>query len=63
LAQDNGCTPAQAVYRVAQLRGVVPLAGSTNQEHMKDGVETSKIEFKQTTLKSLGDVNNFINSS
>lgn len=64
LAQETGCTPAQTVYRVAQLRGIVPLAGSTNQQHMKDGVETSNIEFKNTTLstKALEDVDSFMDS-
>ncbi|KAF8520389.1 Aldo/keto reductase [Hysterangium stoloniferum] len=48
LANEASCTPAQAVYRLAQLRGIVPLAGSTNRERMRQGVETDKINFPDT---------------
>ncbi|EJT98294.1 Aldo/keto reductase [Dacryopinax primogenitus] len=38
IALKHQCTPAQAVYAIAQSFGVVPLAGSTSEKHMLDGV-------------------------
>lgn len=38
LAEKAGCTPEQALYRLAQDMGITPLAGSTSEQHMKDGV-------------------------
>lgn len=46
LSKRISCTPAQVVFRLAQLRGIVPLAGSTNETRMKDGVETEKLNLK-----------------
>jgi len=43
LAEKAGATPAQVVYKFAQLHGIVPLAGSTNEKHMRDGVEVENI--------------------
>lgn len=31
------------VYRMVQQWGITPLAGSTDEEHMKDGVAVEKI--------------------
>jgi len=36
-------TPAMIVYRMVQQWGITPLAGSTDEEHMKDGVAVEKI--------------------
>ena len=44
ISNTLGCTPAQLVYRIAQVNGVVPLAGSKNEKHMKDGVVTEQID-------------------
>jgi len=38
-AKKKGLTKAQAMYRLVQHWGIIPLAGSTNEHHMKDGVE------------------------
>jgi diketogulonate reductase-like aldo/keto reductase len=35
LAEKHSCTPEQAVYRVAQLQNVTPLAGTTDEAHMR----------------------------
>ncbi|KAG8835015.1 hypothetical protein FRC17_005863 [Serendipita sp. 399] len=43
LCEQKGVTPAQMVYRLVQHWGIVPLAGSTNEEHMKHGLEAEKI--------------------
>ncbi|KAF8305856.1 Aldo/keto reductase [Clavulina sp. PMI_390] len=38
LAQKASCTPEQALFRFAQDMGITPLAGSQNEQRMKDGV-------------------------
>lgn len=63
LTQEASCTPAQAVYRIAQLRGIVPLAGSQNEAHMKEGVETAKIDFETSSCaQDVKEVNKFIDT-
>ena len=44
LAQKHNCTQQQVVFKIAQMGGVVPLAGSKNEERMRDGVEAEKID-------------------
>ena len=39
IAEDSGLTPAQTVLRLAQLKGVVPLSGTTDECHMQQDVE------------------------
>ena len=39
IAEGSGLTPALVVLRHAQLRGVVPLSGTTNEDHMQQDVE------------------------
>ena len=55
IAKTKKCTNAQVLYRFAQSLGIVPLAGSTNIHHMKDGVEAEKFELgvELDKLKSL----------
>jgi diketogulonate reductase-like aldo/keto reductase len=43
LAQKKGVEPAQIIFRLAQHWGIIPLAGSQDNQHMKDGVESEKI--------------------
>lgn len=52
LAKQKNATPAQVVYRLVQIWGMVPLAGSTNEAYMKDGVET---EFIPLTKEEIPD--------
>ena len=53
LSRELGCSQAQIVYRIAQVNGVVPLAGSKNEQHMKDGVMTEQINLDGVTSKAL----------
>jgi len=39
IAEDSGLTPEQTVLRLAQLRGVVPLSGTTDECHMRQDLE------------------------
>lgn len=42
-ARAKSCTSAQALYKLAQLYGITPLSGTTNEEHMKEDVAVEKI--------------------
>ena len=46
IAEDSGLTPAQTVLRHAQLRGVVPLSGTTDECHMRQDVELENCSLK-----------------
>ncbi|EED81558.1 predicted protein [Postia placenta Mad-698-R] len=48
IARTKSCTPPQAVFRLAQLQGITPLSGTTNEQHMRQDVEAEQID--------LGDV-------
>jgi len=47
LAQAAKCTAAQAVFKIAQMQGITPLSGTTNDNHMREGVDVEHIELGQ----------------
>lgn len=55
-AENKDCSPAQAVYRLAQLRGVTPLSGTTQDEHMRADVAVENIQVDESNMKSLDEV-------
>lgn len=46
IAEDSGLTPAQVVLRHAQLRGVVPLSGTTEEGHMRQDLDLENCSLK-----------------
>ena len=61
LAQSASCTPAQVIFRLAQMRGIVPLAGSTNEDRMKHGIDASRVNLElapgsEKAIQSLNDL-------
>jgi diketogulonate reductase-like aldo/keto reductase len=46
LAAEYACTTSQTIYRLAQLRGVTPLCGTTNEQHMREAVAVESLDFK-----------------
>ncbi|EIN12061.1 Aldo/keto reductase [Punctularia strigosozonata HHB-11173 SS5] len=44
LADRLSATSAQAVFRIAQLSGITPLSGTTDDTHMRDDVAAEKLE-------------------
>ena len=46
IAEDSGLTPAQAVLRHAQMRGVVPLSGTTDENHMRQDLALENCSLK-----------------
>ncbi|KAI0829650.1 Aldo/keto reductase [Trametes gibbosa] len=39
----QGCTPAQALFRFAQLHGITPLSGTTSEKHMDEDIAAEHI--------------------
>ncbi|KAF9010762.1 Aldo/keto reductase [Cyathus striatus] len=50
IAQELNCTPAQAVYRIAQLEGITPLSGTTNEDHMRQDVAVEELSLDQSSI-------------
>lgn len=48
IAKASNCTPAQAVFRFAQLEGITPLSGTTNEVHMQQDLAVEHIQFPST---------------
>ncbi|KAJ7268662.1 NADP-dependent oxidoreductase domain-containing protein [Mycena haematopus] len=46
IAKASGCTPAQALFKFAMMGGVTPLSGTTDEDHMEDGVASPGLELK-----------------
>jgi len=43
----------QAVYKVAQLKGIVPLSGTKNEEHMQQDVAVESVLLQGEGVKDL----------
>lgn len=53
LAQKYNKTPAQIVYRYLTQMGIVPLIGSTSQQHMKEDLEIFSFELTSDEMMEL----------
>ncbi|CAE6467751.1 unnamed protein product [Rhizoctonia solani] len=47
IAKSKNATNAQVVYKFAQSLSIIPLAGSTNERHMKDGLESERLDIDE----------------
>ncbi|KAA1471750.1 Aldo/keto reductase [Dentipellis sp. KUC8613] len=56
LAQETSCTPAQILYRFAQLLGITPLSGTTNETHMQEDVCVEEIKLSLDDFKELTEL-------
>ncbi|KAH9944724.1 NADP-dependent oxidoreductase domain-containing protein [Amylocystis lapponica] len=46
IANAKNCTPEQALFRLAQLHGITPLSGTTNEQHMREDVAVQDIDLE-----------------
>ncbi|KAH7106489.1 Aldo/keto reductase [Auriculariales sp. MPI-PUGE-AT-0066] len=44
ISRSLGCTREQVIYKLAQSVGIIPLAGSSNNQHMHDGLGVAKLD-------------------
>ena len=59
IASAKRCSPAQALFRIAQLHGVTPLCGTTNEQHMDDALGAEKLDLNDVQA-TVDDVLNII---
>lgn len=52
IAGASGLTAAQTVFRIAQLKGVIPLSGTTNETHMQQDVAIEHHSLEEAGLES-----------
>ncbi|KAI0709579.1 Aldo/keto reductase [Cerioporus squamosus] len=45
ISTAKGCTPAQVLFKIAQMNGVTPLCGTTNEQHMDEALAVEKLDF------------------
>lgn len=60
LANATRCTPAQAVFKFAQIEGVTPLSGTTDETHMREDLEVNGIVFPSDCHNDLSAVRAFV---
>jgi diketogulonate reductase-like aldo/keto reductase len=49
LAAEYKCTPEQVLFRIAQMHGVTPLCGTTNEAHMREAVAAEHVDIVGTS--------------
>ena len=47
IAQAKRCTPAQALFKFAQVHGITPLSGTTSEEHMREDIAAEAVDLSQ----------------
>ena len=52
IAEASGLSAAQTVFRFAQLKGVIPLSGTTDETHMRQDVGVENHSLKEEGLES-----------
>ncbi len=45
ISTAKGCTPAQVLFKIAQMSGITPLCGTTNEQHMDEALAVEKLDF------------------
>ncbi|CAA7260657.1 unnamed protein product [Cyclocybe aegerita] len=53
LARDSDMTEPQAVYKLAQLEGIIPLSGTKDETHMRQDVAVEKLSFTGDKVEDL----------
>ncbi|EJF55834.1 Aldo/keto reductase [Dichomitus squalens] len=59
ISSAKGCTPAQALFKIAQLNGITPLCGTTNEQHMDEALAVERLDLSDVQA-SVDDVLKFI---
>jgi diketogulonate reductase-like aldo/keto reductase len=59
IAQRLEKTPAQLVFRYAVQIGMVPLTGTSNEQHMKEDLQTHDFELTTDELSVIDSIGNW----
>jgi len=60
IARASNCTSAQALFRFAQLEGVTPLSGTTDEVHMRQDLAAENIQFTPVSDSHLDVIKQYI---
>ena len=44
IGSAKGCTDAQVLFKIAQMHGVTPLCGTTNEQHMDEALAAEELD-------------------
>ncbi|KAG9316802.1 NADP-dependent oxidoreductase domain-containing protein [Chiua virens] len=53
-------TPAQVIFKLAQLHSIVPLTGTTNELHMQQDLAAERIAFREDVVSEIRNITEFI---
>jgi diketogulonate reductase-like aldo/keto reductase len=53
-------TPAQVIFKLAQLHSIVPLTGTTNELHMQQDLAAERIAFREDVDSEIRNITKFI---
>jgi diketogulonate reductase-like aldo/keto reductase len=56
IAKANNCSPHQAVYRVVQSLGIIPLCGTTHETHMREDISAENLDKGEEYFSALTKV-------
>lgn len=57
ISKKLNCTVPQAIYRFAQLGGITPLSGTTDEQHMKEDVGVDRINVSDEVKGLMDNLN------
>ncbi|PPQ89468.1 hypothetical protein CVT25_011994 [Psilocybe cyanescens] len=60
IAEMSKMTAPQAVYKLAQIEGIIPLSGTTDETHMRHDVAVEELPFAEGSEQLLEEVRKFI---
>ena len=62
MANAARCTPAQVVFKIVETHGITPLSGTTNEIHMREGLDAEhiKLDHDADVVKHLTSVEEFV---
>lgn len=56
IAEAHGKTPAQVVFAFAIAIGILPLTGTTDEQHMKEDLEALSLELTPAEIEAIGKI-------
>ena len=56
IGQRHGVHPEQVIFRFAMQAGMVPLTGTTNEEHMKEDLRANSIELTRDEVNLIESI-------
>jgi len=61
IARAKKCTSAQVLFKLAQIHGITPLSGTTNEQHMQDDIAAQDIDLESHIQAGNDEVSTAVN--